>query len=386
MNTTSKILTTAGLLAAILTGTPQATAAPIAATAKVVAPLVKVAKATPSAVGEHGGKVAVYGRVNTATTECQLRLLSSQDFPVVYASNKRHCHVNFKATVTIGGNPKDIRRTVAFELLAFNGKKVSRGRFYISVAPWSPTSKAPRPKPTPPKPVTPPPAPDVPAGPSPVPYTSNNWSGYALTGGPFYSVSGTFTVPYVTTAATCDETLSEWVGIDGDDNNALIQAGVDETVFNEYTDACTPGEFYVTPWWEVLPAPATTINTMTVDAGNSVTVTIILSSGVGYITVKDDTTGQSFTTEQPYSGPAKSAEWITEAFSSTVCSNSGSPQQCAIAPYTPAVRFSGLSENGSVGQVQAITMQQNNVSVSTPSLVADLSALLTDGFTTTYTG
>ncbi len=51
-----------------------------------------------------------------------------------------------------------------------------------------------------------------------------NWSGYAVTGSGYTTVSGSWRVPSV--AATKKNTYSAtWVGIDGFSNGSLIQAG-----------------------------------------------------------------------------------------------------------------------------------------------------------------
>lgn len=81
----------------------------------------------------------------------------------------------------------------------------------------------------------------------PVPLSSkgpaDNWSGYAVTGGPFTSVSGTFTVPYITMAATCEQKVSEWVGIDGfgPNDSSLIEAGIDESETDPTTGSARLG-------------------------------------------------------------------------------------------------------------------------------------------------
>ena len=59
----------------------------------------------------------VNGVVRNGTT-CQVKLLSRQSFPVVYASNVRSCSSSFTARLTVGRNPSPINRTVAFELIA----------------------------------------------------------------------------------------------------------------------------------------------------------------------------------------------------------------------------------------------------------------------------
>ena len=197
--------------------------------------------------------------------------------------------------------------------------------------------------------------------------TSNNWSGYAVGTGPDTSVTGTFNVPNL--AATPTETVtSEWVGIDGADNTSLIQAGVQE-IYRPSTNLV-----YTSAWWEILPAPETLI-AMTVTPGDSVTVTIWQVSGTLWgITVTDATTRQSFTTQQGYSGPGTSAEWIVEAPTSL------SGTQDTLGMYGPDVTFSNLRMNGPETTLTTWTMVQGGVTVSVPS------ALTTAGFSVAYTG
>jgi len=71
---------------------------------------------------------------------------------------------------------------------------------------------------------------------------SSNWSGYAVTDGPYTAVTGTFTVTSLDSGDTTSEDLAEWVGIDGFNNSSLIQAGVEESV-NPYNTS----EFIVQP-------------------------------------------------------------------------------------------------------------------------------------------
>ncbi len=91
--------------------------------------------AAPSRLGPSGGTVTVKGKVAGAIS-CQLKLLSSQDFPVVYSHNPTtSCrHGAYSARVTVGANTTPARRTVALALVARNGSFASRGRFYITLA------------------------------------------------------------------------------------------------------------------------------------------------------------------------------------------------------------------------------------------------------------
>ncbi len=209
--------------------------------------------------------------------------------------------------------------------------------------------------------------------------TSSNWSGYAVTGGPYSGVSGTFTVPSLEAGDTSADQMAVWVGIDGftTGDNSLIQAGVEE-----YVDPNNPGTFSVFPWWEILPAPETPITTVTVSPGDRVTVSIKqVDTGEWTITLTDDTNGQSFTTTQPYGGPATSAEWIVEA-PETVDTN-GNPQPSPLAPYAPDVAIGKMATTGPGTSWYDVLM----TSASTPyDVVSTPSSLTPTGFSVAYTG
>jgi len=171
-----------------------------------------------------------------------------------------------------------------------------------------------------------PPAP--PPGPPVNKYTSSNWSGWALEGGPFTDAEGTFNVPSLYASAGTSDT-AEWVGIDGFSNSALIQAGVSE----EYDPSV--GLVRIWAWWEELPAPSVPIAGMVVAPGDRVTVQVFeISGSVWGINIIDTTTGQRFGTQQVvYAGPGASAEWIVEA--PTV-----SGALATLGDYSPDVTFS----------------------------------------------
>lgn len=137
-------------------------------------------------------------------------------------------------------------------------------------------------------------------------WASSNWSGYASTASaPYTSVTGTWIVPTVlpTRKATFS---SSWVGIDGFNNSSLIQSGTEQDYYR--------GAAHYSAWWEILPAPATVIPTITISPGDHMSVTITRGSGSSWtISISDVTTSQSFSTTQTYTGPGASAEWIEEA-------------------------------------------------------------------------
>jgi hypothetical protein len=224
-----------------------------------------------------------------------------------------------------------------------------------------------------------------------------NWSGYAVTTGPYNEVAGTFTVPYLTSGANCNEENALWAGIDGFNeislpfDSDLIQAGISEGMTNPATGQCSPGTFYVWPWWEILPASETLIAAWgdgamaSVNAGDQVTVTIgQVSATMWSISLVDDTTGGSFTTEQAFSAPESSGEWVMEAVD-----NSGLCQgTCQLPPYcamsggecSAPVPFSSLGATGDQSTLWDITMVQNGLAVSTPSSFSN------NGFSVAYTG
>jgi Peptidase A4 family len=220
---------------------------------------------------------------------------------------------------------------------------------------------------------------DVPSltSPSLRPYVvrSSNWAGYAILGGPYTVVTGTFTVPRLAAGTPFYDRVAEWVGVDGASSSdlSLIQAGV-----SEYSDPVGNTGFDVQPWWEILPADVTNITTVTVKAGQRVTVTIWELPGAKWeINLTDDNTGESYATPpEQFDGPRSSAEWIVEA--TTTCSYGC--LTAGPAPYNPGVAFSGLGMTGREASLDEDTIVKGKMEVSTPS------ALSANRFTVTYTG
>ncbi len=197
---------------------------------------------------------------------------------------------------------------------------------------------------------------------------SGNWSGYEAENGPFTYVTGTFTVPTLVNGTPDADALSEWVGIDGVNDTSLIQAGISERI-----DPSNPNLVLVNPWWEILARPETPIANIALAEGNEITVTIGQLSGSDWgITLTNDTNGETFTTDQTYTGPGSSVEWILEA------PESSPGVQTTLAPYGPAVTFSDLRFVGSDTTQIELFMVQAGDQVSTPS------ALVSDSFNVAY--
>lgn len=157
-------------------------------------------------------------------------------------------------------------------------------------------------------------SPGSPAVPQPQPATgtadahrSVNWSGYEATGGKFTSITGTWTVPQV--SDTSPGADAAWVGIGGVNSRDLIQAG---------TQAATSGDGQVQyeAWIETLPQVSHPVP-LPVAGGDSVTATLTeQSAGQWQISLKDNTSGQTYSTTRQYASSDSSAEWVEEAPSS----------------------------------------------------------------------
>jgi hypothetical protein len=137
------------------------------------------------------------------------------------------------------------------------------------------------------------------------PGQSRNWSGYSAVGGSYTSVTGTWTIPQPDAAGSfgVDGT---WVGIGGVDSRDLIQAGTDSTVAGN-------GRVRYSAWVEMLPAGPRQVP-LAVKPGDSVTVTITEQAADQWlISMKDNTSGQTYSTTEQYHSSHSSAEWIEEA-------------------------------------------------------------------------
>ena len=347
-----------------------------AATTRAAVAEIASAHATKASLGPAGGTLQVKATVKHAQ-QCQLDLLWVPEVHVVYSHNPTtSCHGdNYSANVTVGPNQTGTARTVALHLVARNPTSSAATTIYVTVSavPAKTTTTTTTVATTTTSTTVPGPAPtSSTTTTSTVPglaavaisgplsnVDSANWSGFTVYGGPFTAVQGTFTVPNVTASLSNADT-SEWVGVDGANDQSLIQAGVIEEVGPQ-----TGGGIAIDPWWEVLPAAATPISSMQVAAGDSLTVTISQLTGTSWqISLVDNTNGQSFSTQQAYNGPGQSAEWILEA-----PTDAQDNQIATLAPFSPAVTFSGLATGGVVTSLEDDTLVQGGSVIATPSSI-----------------
>ena len=142
--------------------------------------------------------------------------------------------------------------------------------------------------------------------------TSTNWSGYAVESNLLNpksnvvtDVKGSWIIPSVT-CTSLNTYSSAWVGIDGYADNSVEQLGTDQDCVNGVAS------YYV--WYEMYPKPSYRVN-LPVKAGDSVSAEVqYLGSGNFQLSLRNVTTGQSFSTRQKaMKARLQSAEWVMEA-------------------------------------------------------------------------
>lgn len=137
--------------------------------------------------------------------------------------------------------------------------------------------------------------------------SSTNWSGYAVTGTGFTSASGSWIVP----TTTCQNVsgvgyAALWVGIDGYNSDTVEQTGTLAECIGRTTI------YYA--WYEFYPAGLTEITSVPVKPGDVISASVTYASGEFTTTIKDVTTGKSYSKTSAVSGAERtSAEWIAEA-------------------------------------------------------------------------
>ncbi len=185
--------------------------------------------------------------------------------------------------------------------------------------------------------------------------TSTNWPGYAATGGPFTSVSASWTQPSVSCAAGETSYSSFWVGLDGYSSNTVEQTGTDAD--------CSSGTPRYYAWYEMYPKYPVNLSNP-VQPGDAISASVTVASGGRFtLTISDATQHWSSTTTQKLNHASlSSAEVIAEAPSS----------RGGVLPLANFgnVNFSGASANGvalSTFNPDGITMQSGSTVKAQPT-------------------
>ena len=161
--------------------------------------------------------------------------------------------------------------------------------------------------------------------------SSSNWSGYALTGGRFTTVSASWTQPSVNCSVTPTGWSSFWVGLDGDTTNTVEQTGTEAD--------CSSGSAVYSAWYEMYPKFPVNYRD-TVVPGDHFTSSVTTDGRGGFtLTLSNTTRGWSHSTSARLKhAQLGSAEAIAEAPSS-------SGGVLPLADFG-SVGFSGMTVNG----------------------------------------
>lgn len=146
--------------------------------------------------------------------------------------------------------------------------------------------------------------------------TSTNWSGaadFAAKGSPFRWVAGQWTVPNPHAPGSGSYYASEWVGIDGDGSNDVLQAGTETEVIEILWFTLTN----VYTWFEWFPAGEVAISNLSVSPGDVMYCLICVTStttATVYFSNQSTNVSTSFTITAPAgtSLQGNSAEWVVE--------------------------------------------------------------------------
>lgn len=187
--------------------------------------------------------------------------------------------------------------------------------------------------------------------------TSTNWSGYAVTGGRYTSVSASWTEPSVSCSGTAYSSF--WVGLDGDTSSTVEQLGTDADC-----SGSTP-QYYA--WTEMYPKYPVNLSG-TVKPGDKLSASVTTNgSGAFTLSITDSTEGWSSTTNARLKSAAlASAEVIAEAPSS----------RSGVLPLADfgSVGFTGATVNGTemdqLPGLDPITMASGSTVKAQPSTMS----------------
>src|SRR5436189_3847848 len=116
--------------------------------------------------------------------------------------------------------------------------------------------------------------------------TSSNWSGYSAINGRYTTVSANWTQP--TASCTSQTTYSSfWVGLDGDGSSTVEQTGTSAD--------CSGGKPSYYAWYEMYPKFPVNLS-IAIRPGDSISGSVTTSNGRFTLTIRNNTTGGSYTT------------------------------------------------------------------------------------------
>jgi len=168
---------------------------------------------------------------------------------------------------------------------------------------------------------------------------STNWSGYAVSGTTFTSVSGGWVQPKASCSTGATTSAAFWVGLGGnsEDSESLEQIGT--------SSDCSPsGAATYTVWYELVPAASVTVE-LKVAAGDRIWASVKVNGTKVTVTVKNLTRKTSFAKTLTMAAPdVSSAEWIAEAPSA--CDAYGRCRQVQLTDFGTVTFTKALAASG----------------------------------------
>ena len=143
-------------------------------------------------------------------------------------------------------------------------------------------------------------------------FASLSWAGYLISNDfavPPIQITGinaSWTVPTVNPSSS-DTYSSSWIGIGGQNDKTLIQAGTEQNSVN--------GDETYYAWYELLPNFSVAVDEIDLAPGDSFAVSITLANNQTnqwLIQMRDATNGQGFIKTVTYNSSRLSGEWIME--------------------------------------------------------------------------
>jgi hypothetical protein len=207
--------------------------------------------------------------------------------------------------------------------------------------------------------------------------TSTNWSGYAATGGPFTSVTSSWTEPTGNCSGRSDQYAAFWVGLDGYSSSTVEQTG------SEVDCDGRTAEYY--GWWEMYPG-ASVDYTNRVRPGDHFTATVTYLSGSKQfqLTLTDSSEPWTKTVTEALPGNTVAARSSAEVIAEAPCCTTNG----GILPLTNfgTVNFTGSAAtaanaaSASLASFNPVEIEMSDVSVSSISAGGNFSVSYTGGF------
>lgn len=145
----------------------------------------------------------------------------------------------------------------------------------------------------------------------PIVQNDSNWAGYIIASDlqnpqpNVTSINASWIVPEVTAHYVNDSFSAVWIGVGGYFDRSLIQVGSEQDSIS--------GQAVYSLWYELLPTPAVTLDTMNVSPGDKIVASITLVNpdlDLWSIYIADG--NQVFQGNVSYASSQLSAEWIME--------------------------------------------------------------------------